>query len=489
MANPNGKKLLKEVLVYGLGTFGSKLIVFLLLPLYTHTLSKEEFGSIELLQTILAVAVPVIGLQISDALYRFLLESENNEQEKTRYISTGFAIVAASSLAGVLVYLLWAGTAGRVDWLQHREAWILLLVFTALMSAVGKQITRGLGLTQTFVASDMVTTAGTAAGAVYFLAVLDLGVDGFLYSLFLSHMAALVLLLWKGGWWRHARVSEISLPHAKRLLAYALPLLPNLVSWWIIQAVDRYFISAYEGYGEVGLYAVGMKLASIIALMTSVFHMAWQSDAVRMYHSEDKDRFFSAMFQMYCAMLSVGIAVLFVILKPLIGIMAAPEYASSWKYASLLLLSSMFAGISGFYGITYVVTKQTKGAFYSSLAGAGVSITLNLLLIPAVGTIGAAIANMAAFLLMWLIRVKHTRRYLKITMNYRSFLPAMLLLLVLCFSHAAPLNELYAAGLRILLLAGVLMLYRSQLLRLVRLISSYGRKRREKGENDAYEKP
>ncbi|WP_426449052.1 lipopolysaccharide biosynthesis protein [Paenibacillus sp. S-38] len=472
MANPNGKRLLKEMLVYGLGTFGSKVMAFLLLPLYTHTLSKEEFGFIEMLNTILFLAVPVIGLQISDALYRFLLESKN-EEEKTRYISTGLALILASSLSGVLVYWIWRGSAA---WQESREAWIMLLVFAALASAVGKQITRGLGLTRTFAAADMVTTAGTAAGAVFFLAFLDLGVDGFLYSLLLSHTAALVLLVGKGGWWRDIRVSAVSAAYAKRLLAYAIPLLPNLISWWMIQAVDRYVIKAYEGYGEVGLYAVGMKLASIIALLTSVFQMAWQSEAVRMYHSQERDRFFSDIFHMYYVLLSTGIAALLVILKPLLGIMAAPEYASAWKYASLLLLSSLFSGIAGFYGVTYIVTKQTKGAFYSSLIGALVSVMLNLLLIPVIGTIGAAVANLTAFAVMSLVRLRHTRGYMKISVNLWGFLLNVSILLLLCFSHFTGMSEHWGAGLRILLMVVLLLLNRKPLLRLLRLFSTFRRK-------------
>ncbi|MCZ8519303.1 MULTISPECIES: lipopolysaccharide biosynthesis protein [Paenibacillus] len=470
MANPKYRRLVTDLFLYGLGTLGSKLIVFLLLPLYTRTLSTEDYGFIELVNTITVIAVPLIGLQISDALYRHLLDLQDRLEEKTRYITTGLALATCGALLSILVYLAWKSAFGASHLLQNRDGLILLLVLASLAAAFCKQVIRGLGNTKAFVLSDVVTTAGTAAGAVYFLAVERLGIDGFLYSLLLSQTAALLLLIFWGRLWKQLSPSAVRWTYAKQLLSYSIPLLPNLMAWWVIQAVDRYLIYAFEGAGEVGLYAVGMKLASIVALMTTVFHMAWQPGAIQMYAEPQKDRLFSDVFQTYYVMLCTGIAVLLLLLKPLLVVMAAPDYYTSWKYASVLLAGSFFVGLSSFYGITYMITKQTKGAFLSSVIGAAASIGLNLLLIPAIGSMGAAWANMGAFVIMWGVRILHTRTYLDIQMQPRLLGGNVALLLLLAVTHFLPSPEVFASGLRLVLMTCMLLLNRSRLKRLYRLL-------------------
>ena len=64
--------LFKNTLIFTLGNFGSKFITFLLVPLYTNTLSTSGYGVLDIINAIIMIGVPIVTLNISESVMRFL---------------------------------------------------------------------------------------------------------------------------------------------------------------------------------------------------------------------------------------------------------------------------------------------------------------------------------------------------------------------------------------------------------------------------------
>ena len=101
MANNRNRYLMKNTIIFTLGNFGSKLISFFLIPLYTNVLTTTEYGVVDLVVTVGTVAVPVLTLNISESVMRFALDKDADKQKITQ-IGTGVLLIGM--LVGLLVF-------------------------------------------------------------------------------------------------------------------------------------------------------------------------------------------------------------------------------------------------------------------------------------------------------------------------------------------------------------------------------------------------
>ncbi|MGN0268598.1 MAG: polysaccharide biosynthesis C-terminal domain-containing protein, partial [Lachnospiraceae bacterium] len=93
-----------------------------------------------------------------------------------------------------------------------------------------------------------------------------------------------------------------------------------------------------------------------------------------------------------------------------IHLLSAEEYFGSWQYVPVLSMAMIFSAFASFMGSVYVVAMKSFLSFWTAMAGAGMNVLLNLLLIPAVGIQGAAAATLASYLLSFGIRAVSARR-------------------------------------------------------------------------------
>lgn len=181
------------------------------------------------------------------------------------------------------------------------------------------------------------------------------------------------------------------------MLIYSIPLIPNALMWWVMNASNRYFILFFVGASANGLFAVANKIPSFLSILNTIFFKAWQLSAIEEYGDESKAKFYSQTFYYFSVVMFVGTSIILMILKYMMGILVSEEFFSSWQFIPFLLIGIVFSSFSAFLGTNYIAAKQTKGIFRTSLIGGTINIILNLIFIPLVGTNGAAISTMISF--------------------------------------------------------------------------------------------
>jgi O-antigen/teichoic acid export membrane protein len=158
----------------------------------------------------------------------------------------------------------------------------------------------------------------------------------------------------------------------------------------------------------------------------NIFGLAWQESAITEYDSEHRNEYYTTTFNRYMRLLLSSLLVLISVTRGMASILIGEDYSSAWLYIPLLYFSSVFAAFSQFYGTGYLSAKKTVGSFLTTVIGVACGFSV-LLLVPVLGIQAAALAQMTAYLVLFLVRVVHTRRFFRIRVD----LPAMLSLLVL----------------------------------------------------------
>jgi O-antigen/teichoic acid export membrane protein len=191
--------------------------------------------------------------------------------------------------------------------------------------------------------------------------------------------------------------------------------------WWLVNNSTRYIILLFLGVTGNGLFAVATKLPTIINVFTGVFTQAWQLSAFEEYKSEDQSEFYSTVFQLYYQLLFVVSSAVMIFVLPITTFIISAHFFESWRMITALILGAVFQTFAGFLGSIYTAAMQTKGVFSSSVIGALISVGSNFLFIPLLGTSGAGIGTVIGFFVMFLIRLRDTRKLVYTKVNIALF--------------------------------------------------------------------
>ncbi len=407
------KKLINNSLVFAIGNFGSRIVSIILVPLYTYYLSTAEYGTVDLVTTTTTMLLPIISLSIYQAVFRFAMDSQESNSE---VLTNSILITVIGAFIALLIYPILSFFNASNNLLAYLY---VILVFQAFQNLIA-QYARAIGKVKVFALNGILQTLVLGISNIIFLIIFSYGVDGYLMSIILSNIASIIYLSFNINILRDINFNKIDRALIKNMLKFSIPLIPNSFMWWLINASNRYFIIYFRGVEVNGLFSVANKIPAFLILFTSIFSQAWQMSAIDEYDSEDKSNFYSKIYNFYFVLLIFGTSIILLILKFIVSKFLSPEYFKSWEYVPFLLLGVVFSSLSGFLGTNYVASKETRGAFRTSVIGAIIALASNIVLVPYLSGIGAGLATMISFAVVWLIRIIDTRKFIIIEFDIKK---------------------------------------------------------------------
>ncbi len=415
---------MKDIGVYAIGNIGSKLITFLMVPLYTYFVHDTgDFGYYDVCLTLCFLLVPFVTLQLRDGAFRFLLDSED-ERKRQAVVSFTLRTLALNISLGVVAALVISGFT-TVPYLGYAVA---LLVAMSLQE-VFSQVFRGLGHNKAFVTVGILSAFGIGVFSVVFVAWMGMGIKGIFLSNILARVLALAVVearvrLLTRHFSRYADVKQV----ARDLLRYSLPLIPGSLCWWLTGSSDRFFILHYLGLDVNGVYAVAARFTGIVQTLAIIFYQAWQETAILQYDSPDRDRFFSRMFNGYIFVLGALLTGYTFLLKICYGWLVDAQYQESLLYIYPLGLSSVIFAVVAFFDMGYQCTKDTARTLPAVIAAAAVNVALNFLLIKPLGVWGVVVTLNVTYLVLVVWRWHDMKRYFNLRLLPATAVPVLLML-------------------------------------------------------------
>ena len=418
------KKLISNTLIFAVGTFSSKVLVFLLVPFYTNVLTKGEVGTADLLVQTANLIIPIASIGMANAIIRYGLDRMVDKRD----IFTG-AITAIFS--GYAVFLLLMPLLSRVPMMGGHTALVYLYVLTACLRSLCSQFVRARQLVKLYAFDGVLSTAMVILFNVLFLLVFKLGITGYVLATIVSDALSAVFLFSIAGLRRYIRFRGCDWSVLGSMVRYAAPLIPTTICWWITNVSDRYMVTYFLSPEANGLLTIAYKVPTIITLLSGIFTDAWQMSAFT-EEGPGRTRFFSNVFAAYQALIFSAASGLILFAKFVTSVLvvgSSNPFYDSWRYIPFLLLATAFSCFVTFLGSIYMVEKKSVATLATTALGAAVNVALNLLLIPRFGVNGGTFATFASYLVVFVVRVIDTRRLIPI--RYRPVkLTANLLLLL-----------------------------------------------------------
>lgn len=423
----------KNLFTIIIGSAATKLVSFLLVPLYTAILSTDEFGSVDIAITTISLLIPIFTGVIFEATLRFALDDKIENQQV-------FSTTILIDVIGIVAFLLLSPLVLLYKPLKSLYMYFVLYFIAVVLNDSLSYFARGLNEIKKYTISGVFQTIILCILNVLFLVVLKMGISGYFLSYILSSISASCFL------WCSIKMNQyiISLKRIQKtvaigMLRYSVPLIPNTISWWVSSSSDRYFIIAMCGVSANGIYSVASKLSTIISLGTSIFNTAWQITAVEDYGSQkSKQRYAIMCFNYYSIMLILGSCII-QFCRIIAKVLFQQEFYNAWIYVPVLVVAACFHAFSTFIGSVFMTTKKTKYMSYTTLVGAGINIIMNYILIKAYGLMGAAIATLISYIIVYVLRFYFAQKIysfpVKIYNDIACFLLILAQIITVCMNN------------------------------------------------------
>ena len=430
------KNLLKNTVIITIGKICTQLITFFLLPVYTALLSTEEYGTVDLLNTLVSLFLPVITFQIEQALFRYLVDNRNNEQKIKYTITTTLVTVTIQSVLYLLIFAIIA------PFIHNQYKYYLATnVIACIFSSIMLQISRGLGDNKKYALGSFITALTTVLLNVLFIVVFKWGAYGMLTATLIGNIVCSLYIFFAKKVYKYINIKLYSKELLKKLWKDSLPLIPNAISWWIFNSSDRIIVSSVLGIGDNGILSAAYKFSSVYITIYNIFNMTWTESASLHIDDKDNNQFFSKIIDTTLRLFTAICFGIIVCMPFIFPIMINEKFGQAYNQIPILMISSLFNVVVGLISVIYIAKKDTKAVAKTSVCSAIINVVVNLALIKFVGLYAASISTLAAYLIMSVYRMYDVRKYIKIDLNKNFIISVMVMIPVIFVCYY--INNLY----------------------------------------------
>lgn len=393
MSNSLSKKetLLSGIVIYFVGNVLTQLLSLVMLKFITGSIPTDGYGYFNLIVTIDNLVTPIITLQISDAVFKFMIRSRSYEEKRT-YYTIGTTII----FAGALIVCGIVFCTSSIISIEYPVLVSVYVISTNVFSYT-QRVIRSLGKNKHYVVSNIIKSVLYIVLQLVFVIEFNLGVRGLFLANIISTFVCIIILDISTKTFRLFDISSFNIGTLKTMVSFSAPLIPNTAIWWFQSSCNSLIITSFISLGANGIYSIANKFSSLLAMIISVFSLAWQESAIKEYGNDGYEEFATDAFNSYVILLFSSIVVIVPTLKLFMPKLIDESYYEAIPYVPVLLFSTALSAFSGFFAQIITAKGNTKKLMTTNMIGAITNILIVLILIKPIGlwsvVIGSAITN------------------------------------------------------------------------------------------------
>lgn len=428
--------MVKNTIIITIGKICTQLITFFMLPVYTAILSTEEYGIVDLLNTLVSLCLPIVTFQIEQALFRHLIDSRENESEIKNTISTTVITTIIQSIIYLIIFCIVAPFIHN-DYKYFLATNVIACIFSSIML----QISRGLGDNKKYAVGSFITAFITVILNIVFIVLFKWGAYGMLAASLIGNIVCSIYILITKKVYKYINIKSYSKNLLKKLWKYSMPLIPNAISWWIFNSSDRIIVSSVLGIAQNGILSASYKFSSVYITIYNIFNMTWTESASLHINDKDSSEFFSKIINTTLKLFTAICFGIIAFMPFAFPLMINEKFGEAYNQIPILMLSSLFNVVVGLLSVIYIAKKDTKAVAKTSIMAAIINLVVNLCLINFIGLYAASISTLASYLIMSIYRLYDVKKYITIKLDKKFVIISIIMMLALLVSYY--INNLY----------------------------------------------
>lgn len=421
------KDFFKNLIILSFGSILPKAAQLITLPIITNGLSLSEYGTYDLLISLISLLLPVATLQMQTAAFRFLLDCRGNRWKTESVISNIliFILPMESMIVCILFFCLQSFP------LNIRIVICFYFYFEILLRTF-QQIARGVAKNKLYSISAILESLIQLLLIVFLVLFWKQGLLGALISIAAANLIVSLVIAYRIKLWKYIHFSMFSLNALKTMIGYSWPMIPNSLSVWILSSSDRFVLTYFWGTEANAVYAAATKIPLILTTVQSAFALAWQENASIASKDKDADKYYSEMFcETYCFI--IGLLALLIASTPLLFVVLIQgSYQESYTHIFILYMGAFFNCIMTFMGGMYIAHKKTLNVGMTTICGAMINLIVDLALISKMRIYAATVSTLVSFLFMAVYRMIDVKRFQKIHYPIQKMIISVGIVSIMC---------------------------------------------------------
>lgn len=413
--------LSKSTAWYTAGNLFVRSVSFLLLPLYSNLISTRDFGNYALIMSLYAVIAVFYQSGLQSAFSKYYLE-ETNEHKRREIFSTILNSTGIIGLTLTTVIFILAGWIAKESTGTSEYQDLIRIIFAALFFESITFITLHLLRTREMARKVVIYSAFSAVINlilnVYLVYYLELGIYGIIWAQLITSVSVFAVLL---PVLRENYLRVLRTDLAKIFFSFSYPLIIAGILSASVDVIDRFIIDHFLGKSEVGIYSFSYRIALVINIFVMGLRSAWTPYSIRLYNEGNyREEFGKSLTKVIATGLFIFLVVsifiddLFNVHFPGFNLFD-PQYRSGTGIIPVILLSYVLSAMVTYYSVYPYVSGKSIHFLISDSIALIINISLNFVLIPVYGIIGAAFATFFSYLGNAVYLVIISERKIKIT--------------------------------------------------------------------------
>ncbi len=404
MENKN-KRLAKKSLIYFIGNLSSKILNFLLVPIYAYTISSTDLGNYDYIITLASIIIPIVYMVLWEAILKFSLSQKATIRRITT--TTSIFTIILNIIIIPIMYIVFQYFYN----IGVNAIYIVGIFVLYGLTNIWQYYARALKYEKVYVFSSIIATISNLIMNIIFICVLKMGFIGLAISYIVSNVIAIVVIEFKVKIISSIKLEDFDAKLLKNMIIFSAPLVLNTVSAWLLSGASRIIIINKLGSNANGIYTFANKFSVIVTLIGSVINMAFVEESIINSKSENVDNDFlktvEFLLEKFLSLLILAI--------PTINIfyymITSTEYYESKLYFPFLLIYSLFSVMATNIGTIFHVINKTKYAFFTTILGTIVFFLVAIIGIDKFGLICISNAQILGAFVIFISRYIYAKKY------------------------------------------------------------------------------
>jgi len=449
MIHTHLKKIFSDSIVYGIGFIFNRFLNFLLLPLYTHYFSPPEYGIFSLVYALWFFAAVVYLFGMETAFQKFFIENSELQEKQRIFTSTLTFILLTSCLLSAVMYAASPVISHLLTGSKEYSYLIKILSFLLIVDSLARFPMILLNALQLSKLYSIINAVGVILNIVFnilFIAVLNYGIEAILYSYLISYGFILVVSLTAAR--RYVRFSRgvFSFRPMKPILRFSRAIFYYGICMISLDLIDRFLLGFFKDAETVGIYSACYRIGMVMNLLITGFRVAWFPFFMNLKQHPENKAIFSKVFSLF----SYGGLLIFLVISLFTYEIAAikigsfsfldQRYWNGLVILPLILFSYFLFGLYTNLNVAAFFENRTKLLLTSSAIGCLSNLIFNLILIPKFSYLGAAVATLLSYLILFLVLYFSSQKVFPIRYEWNRIIPVVVLTLVLFGLNSAAIG-------------------------------------------------
>jgi len=420
-------QLVKNTIIIAIGKISTQILSYILLPLFTARMAVEQYGTYDLGCTLSLFLCPIITLLMEESMFRFLIDAKNI-REKRKIISQTIIYTLVGTLIFVpLAILVFSSTKKYPS--SFAFAFIVFVISNIFIN-LSNALARGLSQIKIFSISNFILGITTIILTIVALLVFP-NAEGLLWANSIANLATSLIVFKKLKFKEYFGTYNKKI--MREMISYSIPLVPNSISWTIINMSDRIILTNFIDSTANGIYAMANKFPNIINVLYGYFYTAWKESAAKILKQENKDAYYNSIYHDIKRFLFAVTLSLIAVMPFAFPIFINEKYSEAYIYIPIIMLATYYSNISSFYGGIFSAYKDTKIMGTTTFIAASINLIIDLIFVSKFKIYAACFSTLIADIIIYYYRRQRLKRFLKLK-ELTVFGP-IIMMTIICFAY------------------------------------------------------